>query len=73
VRVGVVGFSDRFKGSLLPAFMNHSKELNFEMIAFLIFGNSDAKRTGISEREVGNDVKPSSTMMRCTIVNMWTL
>lgn len=31
VRVGVVGFSDRLKYSLLPAFMNHSKELNFEI------------------------------------------
>lgn len=31
VRVGVIGFSDRLKYSLLPAFMNHSKELNFEI------------------------------------------
>lgn len=33
VRVGVVGFSDRFKGSLLPSFMNHQKELNFDIVA----------------------------------------
>ncbi|MBE9597664.1 Gfo/Idh/MocA family protein [Pedobacter sp. MC2016-24] len=33
VRVGVVGFSDRFKGSLLPSFMNHHKELNFDIVA----------------------------------------
>ena len=33
VRVGVVGFSDRFKGSLLPSFFNHYKELNFDMVA----------------------------------------
>lgn len=32
VRVGIVGFSNRFKGSLLPSFMNHSKELNFELV-----------------------------------------
>jgi len=31
VRVGVIGFSDRLKYSLLPAFMNHNKELNFEI------------------------------------------
>ena len=31
VRVGVIGFSDRLKYSLLPSFMNHSKELNFEI------------------------------------------
>lgn len=33
VRVGVVGYSDRFRGSLLPSFMNHYKELNFDMVA----------------------------------------
>jgi predicted dehydrogenase len=33
VRVGVVGFSDRFRGSLLPAFLTHHKELNFDMVA----------------------------------------
>lgn len=33
VRVGVVGFSDRFAGSLLPCFLHHYKELNFDMVA----------------------------------------
>lgn len=33
VNVGVVGFSDRFRNSLLPSFMNHYKELNFDVIA----------------------------------------
>jgi predicted dehydrogenase len=33
VRVGVVGFSDRFKDSLLPSFLNHHKELNFDIVA----------------------------------------
>nr|WP_068892855.1 Gfo/Idh/MocA family oxidoreductase [Pedobacter panaciterrae] len=33
VRVGVVGFSDRFKGALLPSFLNHNKELNFDIVA----------------------------------------
>lgn len=33
VNVGVVGFSDRFRGSHLPCFMNHYKELNFDMVA----------------------------------------
>lgn len=33
VRVGVVGFSDRFRSSLLPAFLPTSKELNFEIVA----------------------------------------
>ncbi len=33
VRVGVVGFSDRHKGSHIPSFMNHYKELNFDLVA----------------------------------------
>lgn len=33
VRVGVVGFSDRFRQSLLPSFMNHYQELNFDIVA----------------------------------------
>lgn len=33
VRVGVVGYSDRFRNSLLPSFKNHSKELNFDITA----------------------------------------
>ena len=32
VRVGVVGFSDRHKGSHMPSFMNHYKELNFDVV-----------------------------------------
>ena len=33
VRVGIVGFSDRCRGSLIPSFMNHAKELGFEIVA----------------------------------------
>ena len=33
IRVGVIGFSDRFRSSLLPSFMNHAKALNFELVA----------------------------------------
>src|SRR5258706_8151461 len=33
VRVGVVGYSDRFRGALLPSFLNHYKEMNFDMVA----------------------------------------
>ncbi|RDV13515.1 gfo/Idh/MocA family oxidoreductase [Pontibacter diazotrophicus] len=32
VRVGIIGFSDRFKHSLYPAMMGHAKELNFEFV-----------------------------------------
>lgn len=33
VRVGVVGFSDRHRGSHMPCFLNHYKELNFDFVA----------------------------------------
>src|SRR6187549_2296826 len=33
VRVGIVGFSDRFRSSLLPSFLNHHTELNFDIVA----------------------------------------
>jgi len=33
VRVGVVGFSDRHRSSHLPCFLNHYKELNFDLVA----------------------------------------
>src|SRR5689334_12541124 len=33
VRLGVVGFSDRFRSSHIPAFMQHYKELNFDIVA----------------------------------------
>ena len=33
VQIGIVGFSDRFKNSLLPGFLSNYKELNFDIIA----------------------------------------
>ncbi len=33
VRLGVVGFSDRFRQSHLPSFIQHYKELNFDIVA----------------------------------------
>jgi len=32
VQVGVVGYSDRFRSSLLPCFLNQNRELNFDII-----------------------------------------
>ena len=32
VRVGIIGFSNRCKGSLIPAFMNHQEKMNFELV-----------------------------------------
>lgn len=33
IRVGVVGFSDRHRSTHMPCFMNHYKELNFDLVA----------------------------------------
>lgn len=33
IRVGIVGYSDRFRGSLSPSFLGLAKELNFEFTA----------------------------------------
>ena len=33
VRVGIVGFSDRFRSSLAPAFLGQAKDFNFEIVA----------------------------------------
>ena len=33
VNVGIVGYSDRFRSSLLPSFVSSAKELNFDIIA----------------------------------------
>ena len=33
VRIGIVGFSDRFRQALFPSFLNHYKELNFDIVA----------------------------------------
>ncbi|WP_396627310.1 twin-arginine translocation signal domain-containing protein, partial [Luteitalea sp.] len=33
VRVGIVGFSDRCRGSLIPAFQQHAAGMNFELVA----------------------------------------
>lgn len=32
IRLGVVGFSDRFRQALFPSFLNHYKELNFDIV-----------------------------------------
>lgn len=33
VRVGIVGFSDRCRGALIPSFVKHANALNFEIVA----------------------------------------
>jgi len=58
VRVGVVGFSDRFRSSLLPAFTSHHKELNFDMVAVSdIWKRRREEGQAMLKEKLGHDVK----------------
>ncbi|HMI68115.1 MAG TPA: Gfo/Idh/MocA family oxidoreductase [Cyclobacteriaceae bacterium] len=58
VRVGVVGFSDRFRGSLLPSFLNHYKEMNFDMVAVSdIWRLRREEAQGQLKEKLGHDIK----------------
>lgn len=58
VRVGVVGFSDRFRSSLLPAFTNHNKEMNFDIVAVSdIWKRRREEGQAILKEKLGHDVK----------------
>ncbi len=58
VRVGIVGFSDRFKGSLLPSFTNHHQELNFDIVALSDLW-SKRRDEGVAhlKEKIGHDIK----------------
>jgi predicted dehydrogenase len=58
VRVGVVGFSDRHKGAHIPCFMNHYKELNFEVVAVSdIWNKRREEGAAVWKEKMQNDVK----------------
>ncbi|HEX7014195.1 MAG TPA: Gfo/Idh/MocA family oxidoreductase [Cyclobacteriaceae bacterium] len=58
VNVGIVGFSDRFRSSLLPSFLIHNKELNFDIVAVSDIWKYKRERghSEISEK-IGHDIK----------------
>ena len=57
VRVGVVGFSDRHRSSHIPSFMNHYKELNFEVVAVSdIWKRRREEGAAIWKEKMGNEV-----------------
>src|SRR5690606_17659315 len=58
VNVGVVGYSDRFRSSLLPSFLHHNKELNFDMIAVSDIWKYKREQ-GYAEikEKIGHDIK----------------
>jgi predicted dehydrogenase len=57
VRVGVVGFSDRHRSSHIPSFMNHYKELNFDVVAVSdIWKKRREEGTAIWKEKMGHDI-----------------
>jgi predicted dehydrogenase len=57
VRVGVVGFSDRHRNSHMPSFMNHYKELNFDVVAVSDIWNK-RREEGVAawKQKMGHDI-----------------
>jgi len=57
VGVGIVGLSDRFRSSLMPSFLNHNKELNFEFIALSeIWSVRREEGKALIKLKTGNDI-----------------
>jgi predicted dehydrogenase len=58
VRVGVVGFSDRFKQSLFPGFTAHNKKMNFEIVALSdIWKHRREEGKGWLDQKLGANIK----------------
>ena len=58
VRVGVVGFSDRFKYSLLPPFVDLHKKMNFEIVALSdIWNRRRDEGKAHLEQKLGNTIQ----------------
>lgn len=58
VNVGVVGFSDRFRQSLFPAFSYHYKELNFDIVAVSdIWKKRREEGSAFLKEKLGHDIK----------------
>lgn len=59
VRVGIVGFSNRARGSLIPAFSQHSEELDFEFVAVSDIWNR-RREEGVEylKEEFGQSITP---------------
>ncbi|SEM28962.1 Predicted dehydrogenase [bacterium A37T11] len=58
VQVGVVGFSDRFRQAHLPSFLNHYKELNFDIVGLSDLWNVRREEgTALLTQKMGHAVK----------------
>jgi len=58
VRVGVVGYSDRFKSALMPSFMKSYKDLNFDIVGLSDIWNY-RRELGVNHVKdlIGHDIK----------------
>lgn len=57
VRVGIVGFSERFRSSLLPSFLAHSQAMNFELAALSdIWSRRRDEGGALVRQRTGSDV-----------------
>jgi predicted dehydrogenase len=57
VRVGIVGFSDRFRSSLLPSFLDHHKELNFDIVAVCdLWSHRREEGKAVLEKAFGHEI-----------------
>lgn len=57
IRVGVIGFSDRFRSSLFPSYKALERELNFEMVALSdIWNRRRDEGKAFLEKELGHAV-----------------
>lgn len=58
VQVGIIGFSQRFKSSLYPSFMNYAKELNFEFVGVSdIWNRRRDEAVAFVKEKSGNTIK----------------
>lgn len=57
VRVGVVGFSDRHKSTHMPCFLNHNRELNFDIVAVSdIWKQRREEGAALWKEKLGHDI-----------------
>lgn len=58
IRVGIIGFSDRARSTLIPCFQAHAKELNFEIVAVSdIWNRRRREAQEFFKKEYNQDVK----------------
>ena len=68
VRVVVVGFSDRFRGALLPSFLEHHKATNFDIVGVCDIWNRrrDEGKAALEKAVRPSHRAPTATPRSCT-------